>query len=97
MIEDVLSQLVPTGTLRAGINMANKLLVTGETLSGDPDGVGPEFAAKIAGHLDVPITYVPFSSPGELADAVEDDVWDIGLIGAEPTRAEKIVFTAAYV
>ena len=97
MIEDVLSQLVPTGTLRAGINMANKLLVTGETLSGDPDGVGPDFAAKIAGHLDVPITYVPFSSPGELADAVEDDVWDIGLIGAEPTRAEKIVFTAAYV
>ena len=28
MIEEVLSQLVPTGTLRAGVNMANKLLVT---------------------------------------------------------------------
>ena len=25
-----------------------------------------------------------------------DDVWDIGLIGAEPARAEKIAFTAAY-
>ena len=24
------------------------------------------------------------------------DVWDIGLIGAEPARAEKIAFTAAY-
>ena len=25
------------------------------------------------------------------------DAWDIGLIGAEPARAEKIAFTAAYV
>src|SRR5262249_19184319 len=37
-----------------------------------------------------------FKSPGELADAAGTGVWDIGLIGAEPQRAEKIVFTAAY-
>ena len=36
-------------------------------------------------------------SPGELADDAEKDKWDIGLIGAEPARAEKIDFTAAYV
>lgn len=97
MSDDVLSQLAPTGVLRAGINMANKLLVTGATPSGDPDGVGPEFARNIAGRLGVDVAYVPFPTPGELADAVDDGVWDIGLIGAEPTRAEKIDFTAAYV
>ena len=97
MTDDILAQLAPTGALRAGINMANKLLVTGETPSGDPDGVGPEFAAKIAEHLGVPVAYVPFPAPGDLADAVGDGVWDIGLIGAEPSRAEKIAFTAAYV
>ena len=95
--ETVIAQLAPAGILRAGINMANKLLVTGEAPNGDPDGVGPEFAAKIAERLGVGVAYVPFPTPGELADAVDAGVWDIGLIGAEPSRAEKIAFTAAYV
>lgn len=97
MSDDVRAQLAPKGVLRAGINMANKLLVTAETASGEPDGVGPELAGHIADRLGVQVVYVPFASPGELADAVTEDVWDIGLIGAEPTRAEKIIFTAAYV
>lgn len=97
MPDDVISQLAPTGVLRAGINMANKLLVTGETAAGDPDGVGPEFARNIAERLGVDVVYVPFPRPGDLADAVDDNVWDIGLIGAEPSRAEKIEFSAAYV
>ena len=83
--------------MRVGINMANKLLVTGETPDGNPQGVGPELAAKIAERLKVSVAYVKFPTPGELADAVNDDVWDIGLIGAEPSRAEKIAFTSAYV
>jgi polar amino acid transport system substrate-binding protein len=40
---------------------------------------------------------VPFPNPGELADAAGSDIWDIGLIGAEPARAEKIAFSCAYV
>ena len=40
---------------------------------------------------------MPFSSPGELADAAERDVWDIGLIASEPARAETIAFSPAYV
>jgi polar amino acid transport system substrate-binding protein len=47
--------------------------------------------------LGVPLKLVPFKTPGELADAAETGVWDIGLIGAEPQRAEKIAFTSAYV
>ena len=31
-----------------------------------------------------------------MADAAGTNVWDIGLIGAEPQRAEKITFTPAY-
>ena len=95
--DDICAELAPTGILRAGINMANILLVTGRTDDGDPEGVGPGFAAAIADRLGVPVAYVPFPTPGEVADAVDDNVWDIGLIGAEPSRAEKIDFTAAYV
>ena len=97
MSQSVVAELAPHGVLRAGINMSNFLLVTGRTPSGDPDGVSPDMARAIADRLGVPVKYVPFAKPGELADAVGDDVWDIGLIGAEPARAEKIDFTAAYV
>lgn len=97
MLEQIRSELAPTGVLRAGINMSNFLLVTGETVQGDPDGVSPDMARALAQRLDVPLKLVPFKTPGELADAVADDAWDIGNIGAEPERAKTIAFTAAYV
>jgi polar amino acid transport system substrate-binding protein len=53
-------------------------------------------AAALAAKLGVPVRYVPYPRPGELADAVGLGAWDIGLIGAEPQRAETIAFTAAY-
>ena len=96
MNADVRSELAPSGTLRAAINLANFLLVTGRTPDGDPEGVAPDMAAEIARRLEVPIAYVPFETPAKLADAAGDGVWDIGLIGAEPARAETIAFTAAY-
>jgi polar amino acid transport system substrate-binding protein len=93
---NVVSELAPTGVLRAGINLSNFLLVTGKSASGDPEGVAPDMAREIANRLGVPVKYVPFKTPGELADAAATNTWDIGLIGAEPQRAEKIAFTAAY-
>lgn len=96
MTPEILSQLAPTGELRAGINMSNFLLVTGRSATGDPEGVSPSMARAIADRLGVPVRYVPYPKPGELADAVGTGAWDIGLIGAEPQRAEKIAFTAAY-
>jgi polar amino acid transport system substrate-binding protein len=94
--QDVLAQLAPTGALRAGINMSNFLLVTGKRANGDPDGVSPDIAEEIARRLGVPLKLVPFKSPGELADQVGKNIWDIGNIGAEPQRAQTIAFTAAY-
>ena len=96
MIEQVRAELAPSGVLRAGINLSNFLLVTGKTDAGDPEGVSPSMAAEIARRLDVDIQYVTFKTPGELADAAAENAWDIGLIGAEPARAELIDFTAAY-
>ena len=92
----VVAELAPTGVLRAGINMSNMLLVTGRTESGDPAGVSPDMAAEIARRLGVAVTYVKYEKPSLLADAAGTNAWDIGLIGAEPARAEKIAFTAAY-
>src|SRR5215218_1414894 len=96
MSPEIVAQLAPTGVLRAGINLSNFLLVTGRTADGEPEGVSPSMARAIAERLGVPVKYVTYPRPSELADAAGSGAWDIGLIGAEPQRAEKIAFTAAY-
>jgi polar amino acid transport system substrate-binding protein len=97
MSQAVIAELAPTGVIRAGINLSNFLLVTGRSASGDPEGVAPDMAREIAARLGVGVRYVSYKSPGELADQAASGQWDIGLIGAEPARAEKIAFTPAYV
>ncbi len=97
MSDKARAELAPTGVLRAGINLSNFLLVTGRSANGEPVGVAPDMAREIAASLGVPVTYVPFKTPGELADQAGKNVWDIGLIGAEPQRAATIAFSAAYV
>jgi len=97
MTPEIIAELAPTGVLRAGINLSNFLLVTGTSAAGDPEGVAPDMAREIARRLELPVKYVTFKGPGELADQAGGGVWDIGLIGAEPQRAETIAFTAAYV
>src|SRR5437762_11506891 len=96
MPRDVVSELAPPELLPAAINMGNFLMVTGKSPSGDPTGVSPHMAAAIATQLGVPVKYMPYARPGEIADDAEKGLWDIGLIGAEPQRAAVISFTAAY-
>jgi polar amino acid transport system substrate-binding protein len=95
-VRQIVAELAGTGALRAGINTGNGLLVTGISAAGDPLGVAPDMAAELASRLDVPVVYVKFDRPSKLADAAGANVWDVGLIGAEPARAEKIAFTPAY-
>ena len=96
MLEKIRAELAPTGVLRAAINLSNFLLVTAQSSQGDPVGVSPDIARAVADRLGVPVRYITFPSPGELADAAVEDIWDIGNIGAEPERAKTISFTAAY-
>ena len=94
--QQIVAELAPAGVLRAAINMGNFLLVTGKTPSGDPTGVSADMAAAIAARLGVPVKFLPYARPGEIADDAEKGLWDIGNIGAEPQRAAVINFTAAY-
>ena len=97
MNEKIRTELAPTGTLRAAINLSNFLLVTGKSTTGDPEGVSPDMARAVADRLGVPLQLLPFESPGAVADAAGNDVWDIGNIGAVAERAKTINFTSAYV
>lgn len=96
MIEQIRQQLAPCGKLRVGINLANFLLVTGRSTNGDPEGISPDMGRAIADKIGVPVEYVTYPTPGDVADAALDDEWDIANIGAEPERAKTIAFTSAY-
>ena len=93
----ILDALVPTGTLRVGLNLSNFLLVSGQNSDGTPAGVSPDLARHIAAALGVSCEFVAFETPGQLADAAADDVWDIGNIAHEPDRARLIDFSQPYV
>ena len=92
MTEIIKKQLAPKWYLRAAINLSNFLLVTGTDDQGNPEGVSPDLAKALANELDIKYKLVPFKRPGELADAVLDDVWDIGNIANELERAKSITF-----
>ena len=92
----VLKQLAPKGYLRAAINLSNFLLVTGQEANGDPKGVSPDMAKALANELGIDLELVSFKRPGELADAVSEDVWDIGNIANEAERAKSITFSLPY-
>ena len=95
--QEIRKALAPTGVLRTGINLSNFLLVSSQNADGTPAGVSPDLARHIAAALDVPCEFVLFETPGQLADAVADDVWDICNIAHEPDRARQIDFSQPYV
>ena len=89
--------IAPKGYLRVGINMSNFLLVVGKNEDGDPIGISPDIAKLIAKKIDVKCKFILFERPGQLADVVNEDVWDIGNIAFEPERGNTIDFCNPYV
>ena len=97
MNEFISNKIAPLGVLRVGLNMSNFLLVSGEDKLGFPEGVSPDVGKKIAEELNVACKLVKFGRPGLLADAVNDDLWDIGNIAYEKERSKTIDFSDPYV
>jgi polar amino acid transport system substrate-binding protein len=84
--EEARRQLVPTGSLRVGLNMGNALTRV----------VGAEIARELARRLKVEAVFREYPTPGAVTDAVGTG-WDIAFIAADPDRAAAIVFTPPYV
>ena len=89
---EVRAQLAPTGELRAGMNTGNTLFTTKEA-SGELRGVSVDIMTELARRLGVPLKMVVYPTPGEVADEVGADKWDVAILAIEQTRAEKIAFT----
>lgn len=96
MTSRVRSALAPSGTLRAGLNYGNFLLVLGDAPDGVPRGIAPDLAREIGRRLGVPVEFVRFPQAGPLADSVKENRWDIAFLGNEPQRAAEIAFSPPY-
>jgi polar amino acid transport system substrate-binding protein len=90
------SEMVPTGTLRVGLNHGNFLLVAPGSKGPEPRGVAPDVARELGRQLGAPVEFVSFDTAGALADSVRTGAWDVAFLGAEPQRANEITFTGAY-
>ena len=97
MNDFISKKIAPSGVLRVGLNMSNFLLVSTEDASGLPDGLSPDVGKKIAKELNLSCELIKFPNPGLLADAVNDDKWDIGNIAYEKERGKTIDFSDPYI
>jgi polar amino acid transport system substrate-binding protein len=92
----VRADLVPTGTLRAGINYGNFILAVKDRATGESRGVAIDLIHELGRRLDVPTQVVAYDSVAVMVDDAKTGAWDIAFLGSDPARETVISFTAAY-
>lgn len=95
--KELLHALAPTGALRASINLGNPILAGARPGSTTPYGVSVDLSNELARRLGVPVQYVVFDAAGKSADALKEDLVDVGFVAIDPVRGEGIAFTSPYV
>jgi len=89
------TELAPTGKLRAGMNLGNALFTKQDVATGELSGVSVDLMRELASRLNVPVDFVTYKTPADVADAVDENTWDVTILAIEPARAEKIAFSSA--
>ena len=87
------SELAPTGTLRAGMNLSNTLFTTRDPATGDLRGVAVDVMRELGSRLGLPVELVVHATPGDVADAVNKGTWDVAILAIEASRAQTISFS----
>jgi polar amino acid transport system substrate-binding protein len=93
---DAVSQLAPSGTLRAAINYGNPTLATKDASTGELHGVSVDLARELARRLGVPVEFVQYSAARKVVEGARLQAWDVGFVGIDPDRAKDMVYTAPY-
>ncbi len=92
----VMTDLAPTGKLRAAINYGNGVLAQ-RGPNGEAQGITVELSRELGRRLGVPVELVGFEAAGKVFEALKTQSWDVAYIAIEPVRAAEIEFTAPYV
>jgi polar amino acid transport system substrate-binding protein len=91
------SDLAPTGKLRAVINYGNPILAKKDPASGQPAGVSVDLARELARRLGVEAELVTVTSAGQSVETLAAGRVDVGFFAIDPARAKTTAYTAPYV
>ncbi len=91
------SDLAPTGKLRAAINFGNPILAAKDAASGEASGVSVDLSRELARRLGVPLELVTYNAAGKVVEALKSGAWDVAFVAIDPVRANEISYSAAYV
>jgi polar amino acid transport system substrate-binding protein len=91
------SELAPSGTLRAAINFGNPVLASRDPATGEPRGVSVDLSRELARRLGVPLELVTFTSAGKVVEDVKSNAWDVAFVAIDPVRAADMDQTTPYV
>lgn len=94
LLADTRAELAPAGKLRPAMNLSNALF-TWKNAAGELEGVSVDLMRELGSRLGVPVEFVLFETPGDVADASESGRWDVAILAIEPARAQKIAFSPA--
>jgi len=94
---EALSDLAPTGRLRAVINLGNPILARRDGASGEAAGVSVDLARELARRLGVPVELRVVQSAGESVDALAKGLVDVGFFAIDPARSATTAYSAPYV
>jgi len=94
---DVVKDLAPAGTLRAGINLGNMVLAQTDEKTGEPKGITVDLARELGRRLGVPVDLVRFDAAGKTFEGLKAGALDVVFLAIEPVRAAEVAFTAPYV
>jgi len=90
------TDLAPTGKLRAVINLGNAVLAKTDA-GGQPAGVSVDIARELARRLGVEVELVVVKAAMGSVDALAQGRVDVGFFAIDPARATTTAYTAPYV
>lgn len=90
----VRSELAPSGTLRAAINLGNPVLAGGTP--GQPTGVTVDLARELGARLAVPVELLPVDAARRSFALMTSGAADLCFLAVDPTRAEEVAFSTPY-
>ena len=96
LTKDLRDAFLPTGVLRASINLGNPILA-GKNAQGAPAGVSVDLATQLAARLDAPVEFVVFDAAGKSVAAVTAEEADVGFFAIDPLRGNGLHFTRPYI
>lgn len=91
------SDLAPTGKLRAAINIGNPILAKKDAATGEASGVSVDLARELARRLGVEAELVVVTSAGKSVETLAAGRVDVGFFAIDPERAATTAYTGPYV